>query len=327
MERLSPIAVRGRFAPTPSGLLHLGNARTALLVWLQVRQANGTMLLRLEDIDTPRCKPEYADDLIREMCWLGLDWDEGPDIGGPSGPYEQSERLARYDAALARLEEQGVLYPCFCSRAELLAVASAPHGLAAEGPAYLGTCRGLTPDERKAKRAAKAPSLRFIMPRKALYFLDGVAGEQWFPPAAGGDFVVKRADGIFAYQLAVVVDDAAMGITHVLRGMDLLDSTPRQLMLYEALGLAPPSFAHVPLLYGPDGQKLSKRQGSLSLAAVRSVGTAPETVIGILAYISGLIDRPEPVRPQELISGFRMEQVGRTPAVLSEELIKRLTGE
>lgn len=318
--------LRGRFAPTPSGLMHIGNARTALLAWLQARNAGGTFILRMEDIDEPRSRPEYARRILEDLRWLGLEWDEGPDAGGPCGSYVQSERKSLYLDALERLKEQGLIYPCYCSRAELLAVASAPHGLASEGPVYPGTCRKLTPDEAEAKAGRKTPSLRFSVPDRPLSYKDEAAGLQEFPPGAGGDFIVRRADGIFAYQLAVVADDAAMGVTDVLRGYDLLDSTPRQIWLFEALGHKPPRFAHVPLLFGPDGERLSKRHGAVSLSAMREAGTRPETVTGFLAYWSGLTDRPEPVQAAELVRQFSLELVPKAPVTVRTDELRVLAG-
>jgi glutamyl-tRNA synthetase len=318
--------MRGRFAPTPSGMLHIGNARTALLAWLQVRQAGGQFLLRMEDIDRPRSRADVAEAILADLRWLGLHWDEGPDVGGSVGPYTQSERTALYQEALARLESQGLVYPCFCSRAELQAIASAPHGLASEGPAYPGTCRGLTPAERAVKAQTKQPSLRFRMPDEPTAFTDLVQGAQSFPGGAGGDFVIKRADGIWGYQLAVVVDDGLMGITDVLRGADLLDSTPRQIRLFEALELPVPRFAHVPLLLGPDGARLAKRHGAVSVASMRAAGTAPERVIGYLGFLSGLLERPEPVTAAELIPLFDLAKVGKEPVQVDPDQLAALTG-
>ncbi|WP_067929410.1 tRNA glutamyl-Q(34) synthetase GluQRS [Alicyclobacillus shizuokensis] len=296
--------VRGRFAPTPSGRLHIGNALVALLAWLQVRQAGGEFVLRIEDIDRPRCREEYVADLLTDLRWLGLDWDEGPDVGGPYGPYRQRDRSQHYEEALAQLEAGGWLYPCFCSRTDLARAASAPHGLAAEGPAYPGTCRHLSAAERIAKAQQKRPALRFHVPDDAVEFHDVILGKQRFQAGAGGDFIVRRADSFFAYQLAVVVDDAAMRITDVLRGADLLDSTPRQVWLYEALGWPVPRFAHAPLVTDAAGRRLSKREKSLHLAALREAGVPPERVVGQLAYWAGLIDRLEDVRPGELMGHF-----------------------
>jgi len=311
------VEVRGRLAPTPSGRMHLGNARTALLAWLQVRKANGSLVLRIEDIDRARSRREYEGQIMEDLRWLGLDWDEGPDLGGSFGPYRQSERLELYESALDKLMRNGRLYPCFCSRAQLQAIASAPHGLSSEGPAYPGLCRALSEAERAERARSKRPSLRFVMPERDFRFADLAAGPQTIAAPAGGDFIVRRADGMIAYQLAVVVDDAAMGITHVLRGADLLDSTPRQLALYEALGLKAPEFAHVPLMLGPDGARLAKRHGTVSVAELRERGIAPEKLVGYLAYVSGLIDRNEPIRPEELIAGFDLAKIPRQPVTVN----------
>lgn len=315
--------MRGRFAPTPSGRMHLGNARTALLAWLQVRQAGGQFILRVEDLDRPRSRPELAAEILEDLLWLGLEWDEGPVVGGPFAPYVQSERLHFYREALERLQREGWLYPCYCSRAELQAIASAPHGLEAEGPRYPGTCRRLTASEQAERARTKQPSLRFAMPGDPIEFHDLAAGHREFSPAAGGDFVVLRADSIFAYQLAVVVDDALMRITHVLRGWDLLDSTPRRIALYRALGHPVPRFAHVPLLLGSDGERLSKRHGAVAIAAMREAGIAPEVVIGHLAALSGLLHRPEPVRAAELIPAFDLARVPQQPVHANLEAIWR----
>ncbi|MEK0313900.1 tRNA glutamyl-Q(34) synthetase GluQRS [Cohnella sp. 56] len=318
---------RGRFAPTPSGRLHLGNALTALLAWLQIRALGGEMILRIEDLDRQRSKPELAGLALSELRWLGLDWDEGPDIGGPHAPYEQSRRGGLYERTLDELRRQGRLYPCYCSRADLQAAAQAPHGLDSEGPAYPGTCRQLSADERESRAQRKTPSLRFAMDETRLYrFEDGIAGRLEYAGGSGGDFVVMRADGIVAYQLAVVADDIEMGITDVLRGWDLLDSTPRQLALYEALGAAPPRFAHSPLLLGADGARLSKRHGSVSLTELREAhGVRPERLAGYLAWLAGLIDRPGELAPHELIASFDLASVRRRAVSLPEDWLTVLT--
>lgn len=304
---------RGRFAPTPSGDIHLGNAKIALLSWLQMRAAGGVFILRIEDIDTQRSKPEITERILADLKWLGLDWDEGPGMEGDCGPYWQSQREAYYQEALSRLEASGRLYPCYCSRAELMAVAGAPHGLSSEGAPYRGTCRRLSPHERRQRAATKTPSLRFALGDEAVTFHDGIAGLQAFPPGSGGDFVVRRADGMFSYQLAVTVDDALMNITDVLRGDDLLDSTPRQLMLHAALGYEPPAYAHAPLLLGEDGRRLAKRHGDLGISSLRARGTKPEAVVGWLAYISGLQDRYEKLAAKELIASFSLDKVSKVP--------------
>ncbi|NGZ78169.1 tRNA glutamyl-Q(34) synthetase GluQRS [Saccharibacillus alkalitolerans] len=308
---------RGRFAPTPSGRMHLGNARTALLAWLHMRSLGGEFVLRMEDIDTARSRREWAELALLDLRWLGLDWDEGPDVGGPYAPYTQSERLERYEAALRKLEASGAVYPCYCSRADILSAASAPHGLSSEGPAYAGTCRHLTPARRAEKALHKEPSLRFALPEnREVRFTDGIAGPQLFPPGSGGDFVIRRADGLHSYQLSVVMDDADMRITDVLRGSDLLDSTPRQILLYEALGLEAPAFLHVPLLNGPDGKRLAKRHGGIAISAFREGGAPPERLVGWLAHVSGLIDRPESVSAAELIGEFDLARIPREPVVV-----------
>src|SRR5512142_14390 len=276
--------IRGRFAPSPTGPLHLGNARTALLSWLAARAAGGAYLMRVEDLDTPRVRPGAEERILAGLRWLGLDWDEGPDVGGPFAPYRQSERAALYAGALARLRAAGAAYPCFCSRAEVAAAALAPHGPGDEGPRYPGTCRELPPAEVERRSRTRLPAWRFRVPAGSVSFRDGVQGDQARDVAAEtGDFVVARADGIPAYQLAVVVDDAAMGVTEVVRGDDLLSSTARQLLLYGALGLPAPRFAHVPLVNGGDGSRLAKRHGAPSLADLRDRGADPRAVAGLLA--------------------------------------------
>lgn len=317
---------RGRFAPTPSGHLHIGNAFAALAAWLQMRQAGGEFVLRIEDIDTARSRSELAAMQLADLRWLGIDWDEGPDVGGPYGPYVQSERMQLYEDALRRLDEAGWLYPCYCSRSDLARIASAPHGLSSEGAAYPGLCRGLSDSERLARAAVKPPALRFKMNAGQVAFTDGWAGEVVFSGDEIGDFVVKRADGMFSYQLAVVVDDAAMGISDVLRGYDLLDSMPRQLALYEALGLPSPRFTHVPLIVDEEGRRLSKRDRSITLDSLREAGKKAEALVGVLACAAGWIDRPEPVSPRELIPSFRSIKHSVEYLLLAEPLRRVICG-
>jgi glutamyl-tRNA synthetase len=309
--------MRGRFAPSPTGDLHLGNARTALLSWLAARAAGARYLLRVEDLDGPRVRPGLEARMLDELRWLGLDWDEGPDVGGPAGPYRQSGRRERYAAALEALIAAGHVYPCFCSRAEIAAASQAPHGPSDDGPRYPGTCRALPPAELARRAAARRPAWRFRVPAGPIAFDDGVHGPQAFDVAATvGDFVVARADGVPSYQLAVAVDDAAMAITDVVRGDDLLPSTARQLLLYRALGLAPPRFAHVPLVVGEDGERLAKRHGAPSLRTLREHGAAPEAIVGLLAALSGIAPRGARATPGELVAGFELERLPRAPAVL-----------
>ena len=256
--------------------MHLGNARTALLAWLQVRAAGGVMVMRVEDLDRGRCRDHFEAAVLDDLRWLGLDWDEGPDVGGPFGPYRQSQCGDRYAKAASQL----TTFACTCSRREVREATLAPHG--AE-PVYPGTCRdGATHPQRQA-------SLRWIVPEGEVVVSDGVLGELRQDVRADvGDFVLRRSDGAWAYQLAVVVDDAFQEITDVLRGEDLLWSTPRQVLLQRALGLPTPRYAHAPLVVGPDGEKLSKRHGAPDIRALREGGADPWRVVGWLAASLGL---------------------------------------
>lgn len=309
------MTLRGRFAPSPTGDLHLGNARTALLAWLSIRARGGTFVLRMEDLDRSRERPGAAAGILASLRWLGLDWDEGPDVGGPDRPYLQSERFPQYERAIDDLVARGLAFPCCCSRADVAAASSAPH-VGEEGPRYPGTCR--EPDlERHARAAGRNPSIRFRVPAGPLSFVDRLHGRIAFDVSAtSGDFVIRRADGVAAYQLAVVVDDAAMHIDEVLRGADLLSSTPRQLLLYEALGLAPPAFFHVPLVVGPDGERLAKRHGAPSLLELFRRNEDPRSIAGLLAHLSGLAREGERVTPRELLSRFDPDRLPRTAVVL-----------
>jgi glutamyl-tRNA synthetase len=300
--------IRGRLAPSPTGYLHLGNARSFMLAWLQARAAGGEVILRIEDLDQARAAPGAAEAIVRDLEWLGLDWDN------PLAPeHFQSNRLELYRDALEELRQRGLVYECFCSRRELRGIASAPHG--STGPAYPGTCRDLTAEERDRRREDKEPALRFRVPPGAVIeFTDLVAGPQREAlDETVGDFILARADGIPGYQLAVVLDDIAMGITHVLRGDDLLSSTGRQILLFHTFGAEPPLYAHVPLILGPDGTRLAKRHGSVSLAELRDAGHDPRAVTGWLAWTSGLLPESHPVRPTDLLPTFSLEAITREP--------------
>ena len=312
---------RGRFAPSPSGRMHLGNAWTALLAWLDIRKQNGAMVLRMEDLDPDRSRPDYAAGLLADLRWLGLDWDEGPDVGGPAAPYCQSQRSHYYQAAFDRLQQAGLVYPCFCSRAELRLAASAPHAGDTEVP-YSGRCAALTElAVTKLRAAGRRPSYRLRVGDAAVEYSDEVYGRQkQVLRQECGDFVIRRSDGVFAYQLAVVVDDAAMGISRVLRGADLLASTPRQIYLWHLLAASPPTFIHVPLLIGRDGSRLSKRHGSLAIAALRGAGVPAQKIVGQLAAWAGLIDRPMPASPRELISVFDLSRLPRESVCVDDSL-------
>lgn len=303
---------RGRLAPSPTGALHLGNARTFLLAWLRARGAGGALVLRVEDIDGPRVKAGAAAAALEDLSWLGLDWDEGPHV--------QTERLAHYAAALERLRARGLVYPCVCSRREVEEAASAPHG--PDGPPYPGTCRGRFRDAAEASRASGGePAWRFVVRPGPVLVSDALARARAFDLAeTSGDFVVAKRAGDPAYQLAVVVDDAAMAITEVVRGDDLLPSTPRQLLLYEALGLAPPAFLHVPLVVGEDGRRLAKRHGDTRIATFRAAGVAPERIVGWLARTLG-IDVGGEARARELIGKLDLARIPREPIVYRGGLI------
>lgn len=306
--------VVGRFAPSPSGRMHLGNAFSALLAWLAVRSAGGEMVLRQEDLDPQRCKREYADQIEADYRWLGLDWDRGGSRGGDA--YYQSNRDEIYRESLERLREKDLIYPCFCTRNQLHA-ASAPH--ATDGTTlYPGTCRNLTPEEQAERAKTRKPAMRVRVPDATVPFTDRIMGACHQNLAQEcGDFILRRSDGVFAYQLAVVVDDACMGVTQVVRGVDLLSSTPRQIWLQQQLGFDQPEYGHVPLLYGTDGHRLSKRQKDVDLGALRQMGKRPEEIVGQLACWAGLIDRPEPVRPQELVTEFQWEKIKREKIVVA----------
>ena len=308
----------GRFAPSPSGRIHLGNILCCLLAWLSARQKGGRVILRIEDLDTARCPARYGEQMCRDIHWLGLDWDEGPGVGGPSGPYEQSRRTGLYQAALERLEAQGLVYPCFCTRAELHA-ASAPHR--EDGQViYPGTCRRLSPEEaaERARRTGRPPALRLRVPEEEITFTDGHMGTYGEDlPRDCGDFLLRRSDGMFAYQLAVVVDDAAMGVTEVVRGADLLASTPRQLLLYRLLGLQPPAFYHFPLLLDSRGRRLSKRNADAGLDTLGQRYTAPE-ILGKLAFLAGFHPSAEPRTGEELLAEFDWDKVPRTDIRIPE---------
>ena len=297
----------GRFAPSPSGRIHLGNILCCLLAWLSVRQKDGRVLLRIEDLDTARCPRRYSQQMLQDLHWLGLDWDEGPEVSGSQEPYYQSERTAVYETALKRLEERGLVYPCFCTRAELHA-ASAPHR--EDGQVlYAGTCRGLAAEQIAEKRKHRAPALRLRVPEETWGFTDGHMGFYQENLARDcGDFLLRRSDGMFAYQLAVVVDDAAMGVTEVVRGAALLDSTPRQLYLYNLLGLRAPEFIHFPLLLTADGRRLSKRNADAGLDDLRPRFSAEE-ILGRLAFLAGFNPGGEPRSAEALLADFEWDKV------------------
>lgn len=309
----STVIERGRFAPTPSGALHVGSARTALAAALAAWRTSGRFVLRVEDLDAARTARGAVEAMFEDLAWLGLDWDEGPGCGGPQMPYFQSERAGLYRAAFERLREAGRVYPCACSRKEVETASQAPHGAEA---LYPGTCRELAPEAviARANERGRAVAWRFRTANTGpVTVRDLIAGDYAQDVAREvGDFVVVRADGVAAYQLAVVVDDIAMEVTEVVRGDDLLASTPRQVLLYEALGATPPRWAHLPLVFGDDGTRLAKRHGAMGLRGLRATGTHPESLRAwILDSLGVSAPHDRPLR--ELAGRFDLARVPRDP--------------
>lgn len=296
----------GRFAPSPTGPLHLGNLRTALIAWLCARSTGSRFVLRVEDLDVVASRPEHEAGQLADLRSLGLDWD-GPVV-------RQSERGAAYEAALARLETEGLLYPCFCTRREIREAASAPHGALPEG-AYPGTCRDLSAAERRERSVGRPPALRLRAAGARRSFDDRVHGRV---EGECDDFVVRRNDGTAAYNLAVVVDDADAGIEEVVRGDDLLDTTARQVLVAELLGVAVPTYVHVPLVLSPDGERLAKRHGAVTLGDRAERGEEPTVVLRRLGHSLGLCEVDEAVTPAKLIDRFSLEELPRQPWVLDD---------
>jgi nondiscriminating glutamyl-tRNA synthetase len=313
--------VRVRFAPSPTGSLHVGNVRTAVFNWLLARGHGGTFILRIEDTDLERSTRESEASMLLDLRWLGLDWDEGPDIGGAHGPYRDSERLHLYQSYATELLNAGSAYYCFCTTAQLDADRAA--AVAAGLPAlYPSTCRRLPPEQAQARIAAgERPAIRFRVPEgRDVSFVDAVRGEVRFSGEVIGDPVIVRADGHPAYNFAVVIDDALMEITHVVRGEDHISNTPRQVLLYEALGFTAPQFAHLALVMGPDHSPLSKRHGSTSVAEFRAKGYLPEALVNYLALIGWSPGNDDELLPvDELARRFSLDRVGHSAGVFDEE--------
>ena len=309
MAEVKPV---GRFAPTPSGRMHLGNVFAAMLGWLSVRSRDGEMVLRMEDLDTQRTSPEYAQILRQDLMWLGLSWDrETP---------PQSQRSRVYDAYFQKLEDLGLLYPCYCTRSQLHGV-NAPH-LSDGTYVYPGTCRNLTQEQRKA--FDRAPAWRVVVPDKVWHLTDRVQGGYSLNLATDcGDMVMRRADGVYVYQLAVTVDDGEAGVTEVVRGMDLLSSAPRQMYLQELWGFPHPEYAHVPMLLAPDGRRLSKRDRDLDLGQLQKF-YSPQQILGQLAFSAGLLDRPEVISARELATVFSWDKVKKEDICLSADMLQRV---
>jgi nondiscriminating glutamyl-tRNA synthetase len=307
--------VRVRFAPSPTGLLHIGNTRTALYNKLFALQHNGVFILRIEDTDVARFDPIAEAAIMEDLRWLGIIWDEGPEAGGVHGPYRQSERTAIYQEYAQHLLREEKAYPCFCTPEEL---AQMREQLLAKGqtPRYVGKCRGLSDEQAKQLEAEGGkPSLRFKVPDGATVVRDIIHGKKAFENKLIEDFVIMRSDGTPAYNFAAVVDDAAMKITHVIRGEDHLPNTPRQVMLYEALGFTLPLFAHHPFLVAPDGEPLSKRYGAISVRSYRDQGYLPQAVVNYLALLGGGIEGAEEmISWEEMLKRFSLEGMARSPA-------------
>ena len=300
----------GRLAPSPTGGLHLGHARTFLIAWLLARRGGGRVVLRVEDLDATRVRDEARRGLVDDLRWLGLDWDEGPDIGGPHEPYVQSQRMVRYQEALDVLKAMEQVYPCTCTRADIARAARHPHA-EDEGPSYPGTCAQRTSAD--ARDLGDRPfAWRFRVPAGPIGWDDRFAGRpQVAPSRSGGDFIVARHNVGPSYQLAVVVDDAAMGIDQVIRGDDLITSTPRQILLYRALGYPLPTFGHVPLAVDAQGRRLAKRENALKLATLREAGVDPRRLVGSLIASCGWSDRALPSAPAADFSPYSLEDGSR----------------
>lgn len=316
--------VKVRFAPSPTGPLHIGGARSALFNWLFARHHGGTMVVRIEDTDLDRSTREYEELILDSLRWLGIDWDEGVGVGGPNGPYRQQERLTLYQPFTERLLATGQAYECFCTEEELEAERQ---NLIAQGktPRYLGRCRNLSLQEKEAMRAqGRKPAVRFRVPQGKLLVVDDlVRGRVEFESDDIGDFIIVKSDGFPTYNYAVVIDDALMEITHILRGEEHLSNTPRQLLIYEALGFKVPQFAHISLILGEDRSKMSKRHGATSVVQYREHGYLPHALVNFLALLGWSPEGEEEIyTKEELIRLFSLERVSKSPAVFNLEKLK-----
>ena len=323
--------IRVRFAPSPTGDLHVGNIRTALFDWAYARHTGGTFIFRIEDTDKERVTDEYIQRAIDTLKWLGLNWDEGPEVGGPNGPYLQSERLEIYREWADKFLASGAAYHCYCSSEELEAERERQRA-ANVAPGYGGTCRSLTAEQiEKFKAEGRKPVLRMRMDDGSTTFVDEIRGEVSFDHKFVPDFVLMRADGSPLYTLAVAVDDVMMKVTHVLRGEDLLSSTPRQIQVYKAMGLTPdqyPTFAHLPFVMGQDNAKLSKRNGEVSIAWYREQGYLPEAICNYLALLGWSPgDDKEDISMKELVELFEVHDVHSSPARFDMKKLEAINGD
>jgi glutamyl-tRNA synthetase, bacterial family len=318
---------RVRFAPSPTGYLHLGNARTALFNYLFSRHENATFILRIEDTDLERSKKEYEEMLMEDLKWMGIKWDEGPDVGGPYGPYRQSERLEIYMKYVDKLLKSGDAYYCYCTEEEL---EQEREKAIAEGRPYRysGKCRNLTPEERAFYEGKGIkPVVRFKVPDKTVVFEDIIRGHVEIDTKEFGDFVIVRQDGMPVYNFVVVIDDALMGITHVIRGEDHLSNTPKQIVIYEALGFAIPQFAHLPMILGEDRTKLSKRHGAVSVRALKDDGFISEAVFNYLSLLGWHPkEEKEILSKEEIIKQFKIEDVNKSPAIFDRAKLRWMNG-
>jgi len=321
--------VRVRFAPSPTGALHIGGARTAIYNWAFARNAGGVFILRIDDTDPERSTAENTAQILRSLEWLGLDWDEGPVVGGASGPYFQTQRSGNYAAALERMKASGAAYPCFCSAEELASKREAAR--AGDGTVgYDRTCRRLDQGSVATLVEAGEPHVwRLAVPanREDIVFEDAVRGETVFPASAMDDFVLARSDGTPTYNFATVVDDAEMGITHVIRGDDHLSNTPRQILVFEALGHLVPKFAHLSMIWGADGKKLSKRHGATSVEAFGDAGFLPEALLNYLALLGWSLDgETTMISAQALRDNFSLDRISKNPAIFDMEKLEWMNG-
>ncbi len=325
-----PKPVRVRFAPSPTGKLHIGGARTAIYNWAFARAHGGSFVLRIEDTDPERSTEENTQVILRALRWLGLDWDEGPGVEGSCGPYFQTQRADTYEAALERLREGGWAYPCFCTKEELDAKRKQAEATEGGYAGYDGTCRDLPPEQAAARIAAGEPHvwrLRVPADHGPVTFHDAVYGAMEFPVDVMDDMILQRTDGTFTYNFCVVCDDAAMGITHVIRGDDHLSNTPRQVLVYEALGEAVPEFAHLSMILGPDGKKLSKRHGATSVEEYRDRGYLADALVNYLALLGWSLDGETTIISRdELCRSFSLDRISKKHSIFDEAKLDWMDG-
>ena len=323
--------VRVRFAPSPTGKLHIGGARTAIYNWAFARATGGTFVLRIEDTDPERSTEENTQIILRALRWMGLDWDEGPEVGGPCGPYFQTQRTDTYEAALQKLIDAGAAYPCFCTKEELDAKREAAEKTEGGYAGYDRTCRAIPADEAAARVAAGEPHVwRLKVPddHGPVTFKDAVYGDMSFPIDVMDDMILRRTDGTFTYNFAVVCDDVNMGITHVIRGDDHLSNTPRQVLIYEALGAEVPLFAHLSMILGPDGKKLSKRHGATNVEEYRDRGYLPDALVNFLALLGWSLDGETTIIPRDVLaSKFSLDRISKNPATFDPKKLDWVNAE